>query len=404
MQKVTKHNFVESARVLFDCCVAIRMRYREDYDKLTKNYEERKKQLDKDFIGTRLTAEREKLRKEYNDQVNEIRSKAREFIGEQIRALRDYELRRPQIPVDDAAIRQLDALSKVPLSRTELEAITNQYGEKNYWVDRRLLQLAEENGMDSTLTFISADSRMRILSDITEQLEMALSYTGTKGKFSVENAEINAALMPNIMQRAEALYLYGRKDTLSSDSSKVKRSIEIASVLGADNPVLAAEKLESSYKYMTQNARNALLLKLATENSVSKTVVNLCSFANEVSKIRNEIDSSAAEGKGQNLIDEYRKAELIGAEVLNMDNVEQMTKRIESAKGNRYLLDLLQSAEADGNSVLSESLNHISANSANELINRMVTHRRVVSGKATPEEVAFYEETKVGEALESANQ
>ena len=320
---------------LVEQLMVMREVYRHDVKELRKKYEEEKNKVRQDINRTskRYDVEMERAENEYKNSIDSLKTECRglyEPLMEELEVrARSYAGR-----VNRAMLEEVKLFESIPLTADEFGALLNNYGNKNYYVDRVLESLAETNGITTNgLTTLleplslepDLNTKLSILRDLRGQAEHILENFGTVNEDTLART---GALFPTVLQRAEKLYTNGLyEDTLNSKQIALRVVDSIRA-----NPGNGHRIIDNALANASKATRNALLNILSDEETKG------LSYAINKSKARLEIQAFSNNEKNV-----YKAAEHAVSRIYeNISDSDGINAIISANRDNPYFVDMVK--------------------------------------------------------------
>lgn len=261
----------------------IRAEYQSAYQKATEEKTAGMKRLASDFILNSQSYMQEKERIEFDFQVAIVKAqaKAAKEGGKEIDALRQQELSGIG-RIDADAMSRVNALKGIPVTTIELQAVLDKYGSTNYWVQRAVSSLAEENGVSvSSLNGLapSIDVRMSVLDQLQDQLNTMLSDYDLTSRTNEAARARYLYLNDDILERSCKIF-DNHMDAVSDGDAATRAAAVIHAMSGEMSRAVAISN--SLRNLRGKNARNELLFRLATDNTISDVTFTVAGVDTEV--------------------------------------------------------------------------------------------------------------------------
>ncbi|MCM1223385.1 MAG: hypothetical protein NC548_53950 [Lachnospiraceae bacterium] len=168
--------------------------FKQRYDSAKKRKKQRFDDLNANFKpgSPMFVQERDRITPEYEAEIEKAREKCKkEFIGILETTIAKE---RAAATVTGGSVNNiletLKCLETIPVSVDEYTALVDTLGGKLYWVDRRLAQIAEKNGIRDAAVQPSLTVKLQVLNrleaDVTEFLN---DYNGEDKSFIITNSD-----------------------------------------------------------------------------------------------------------------------------------------------------------------------------------------------------------------------
>lgn len=225
--------------------------------------------LKSDYIPGSKTyrAKEVEIEQTYTRSIVNARAKLAEAITEEIESLREFELAKVgRIDADNMA--KVNALRGIPMTAMELQAVLDKHGASNYWVQRAVASMAEENGVSVSELKLPAsiDTKLSVLSQIEEQLDKMMNDFDMKAKTPEAMNARFLYLNNDVLSNAEEMYNNHLYDISEADAAtrayfRVKATTgQMGKAVGISN---ALRNLRS------KDAKNLFLYQLSCDSDIS---------------------------------------------------------------------------------------------------------------------------------------
>ena len=299
---------------------AVRIDYQETYKKAVETKKQELATLQRDYVRNTPTYAAKEQEIQFNFDVAAIkaRERAAKKASEEIEDLREWEKARVG-RIDETALSKINSLrGGVPLTTAELKQVLANCCSSNYWVQKAVSSLAEENGIPVTELPLgtSLDVKLSVISQLEEQFNKMLEYYDPSPK-KVGREFMEARFLylnDDILQNAVNIYTGGVQD-LSEADAVTRAYYKIKAMSGQMSKACAITNSLRNLK--KQDAKNMLLYQLAKDNTIR-------SEAYEVAGISDIM----AEWKGGGKAERYAKAFLLADELKNTQDVEKIESRL----------------------------------------------------------------------------
>lgn len=156
---------------LFDSVRVFRDGYSQKFNEIRKKYTDKVKQIESNYKGGLLAEEMNKAKEKYQNELEDARSEAANFISQEIETVRREEIKKVST-FPDSRIRVLSEIKDIPMTSAELNILKSNVGS-DYWTRRLLVHIADQNGITDIEFEGSIDDRLEILRQVEES---AISY------------------------------------------------------------------------------------------------------------------------------------------------------------------------------------------------------------------------------------
>lgn len=280
-QKIKKETkFMWTIRQLAFSLQADIKNYKETFDNLAANYEQRVAEINSTMIkGTqRYREEIEEVKKEHDISVSKLKAKFTKDATSDIESMRKQELEKIR-RFDRAKVEELLALRSLPLTVDEMNVLADKYGS-DYWCNRCMRMLCDENGIDSNeMCEPTLDVKLSVLNSLQSQFENTVRYYGDR---SAERGERNKAkwlyLTDGVLQNA--IQTFEGKSIYESVENSVDRAMAL--VRGRRTDSEKGLILGNLLRNAKGNKRNEILSLVKNDPTVSSFAIELSGYSMEI--------------------------------------------------------------------------------------------------------------------------
>ncbi len=244
-----------------------------DYKWGTKTYEEKQRQIENDYDVAFVRAQQ----------------KAAEKAAAAIEDLRQWELSTVS-RVNPESMQIINAIRNIPLTQTELQTVLDKHGKNNYWVQRAVASLAEENGIPIAYLDIdsSIDTKLSVLAQCETQLEKMLTHFTTDSRILGRDKEAKNArwlyLSDSILNNAIEIYTNKKQEITGLDAA----ARAYVKIHATSSQLQKAALISNSLRNLkSQDAKNALLYQLSGDKDISSAVFEIAGISDEMAAWRN---------------------------------------------------------------------------------------------------------------------
>ncbi len=148
--------------------------YKKRYDEIQMTKERELKEANDTYRpGCKALLDRiEQINNTCDSALTKLKVEAADRALQDIETLREQELMGVQT-VNEPLLAKIRAIANIPMTSLELKAFAAKIGAKgDYWANRALSDIAEQNGIDSAEIGLEStyDTKMNILDQLTDQL------------------------------------------------------------------------------------------------------------------------------------------------------------------------------------------------------------------------------------------
>lgn len=226
---------------------------RSEYQTAWQKAEEERKQelatLQRDYVRNTPTyaAKEKEIQLNYEVSIVAAREKAAKKTAEEIEKLKAWEQARVS-RIDETALSKINALRGIPLTMAELQEVLAKNGRSNYWVQKAVGALAEENGIPVTELPLDAslDTKLNVLNQLSDQLDKLLSFYNTGAHDSESMRARFLYLNDDILNNAVNIYNNGVRDLSEADAAE--RYVKAIKFMDKLKTTQDVEEIESTLK------------------------------------------------------------------------------------------------------------------------------------------------------------
>lgn len=244
---------------IFDLVDVFRDTYMQKYDALLNEKNEKIAYAKKNFIkgSDGYKNALDMANSEFDVNVEVLQKECLAEIKPEIES-KKMEIRAEVSTVDTNTMQQLNAIAQLPISNTEMQLVCDRYQGKNYWIDRKLSQIADNNGCRIALE-PSLDVKMSVLDDLERRIDSFIAdYEGRESQTLI-NFDM---LSSNKLLHLEKMYTNDYLNSRLSARERAKRIISNAKTKG--NILDISVTLNQAYKNADYQVQEAILFELAT--------------------------------------------------------------------------------------------------------------------------------------------
>ena len=198
--------------------------------------------------------------------IIKAREKAAKKAAEEIESMKEWERTSVGI-INTETLAKVNALRGIPVTTEELTQILSKHGSSNYWVQRAVAALAEENGIPATDLPLdsSLDVKLNVLDQLSKQLDLLLEHYSLTAKTREASEARFLYLNDSILDNAVKIYNNGVRDLSEADAAE-KAYYKIRAMSGQMAKAVAISNSMRNLK--KEDTRNMLLYRLATDNTI----------------------------------------------------------------------------------------------------------------------------------------
>lgn len=246
----------------------VRSRYQAEYIDAMETEKKELEILDRDYkVGSpTYTAKKQEIQMNCDVAIIKAREKAAKKAAEEIEDLKEWERASVGI-INMDALSKINALRGIPLTTEELKQILSRHGSSNYWVQRAVASLAEENGIPVTDLPLdsSLDVKLSVLDQLSGQLDSLLEHYNLTANSREASEARFLYLNDGILDNAVKIYNNGVTN-LSEADAVTKAYAKIKAMSGQMSKAVAITNSLRNLK--KEDSKNMLLYRLAMDNSI----------------------------------------------------------------------------------------------------------------------------------------
>ena len=158
-----------------------------------------------------------------------------------------------------------------------MKQVLAKHGSSNYWVQRAVAALAEENGIPVTDLPLdsSLDVKLNVLDQLSGQLDLLLEHYSLTEKTREASEARFLYLNDSILDNAVRIYNNGTKDLSEADAAE-RAYYKIRAMSGQMSKAVAIANSMRNLK--KEDSKNMLLYRLAKDNTVMAEAYQIAEF------------------------------------------------------------------------------------------------------------------------------
>lgn len=307
--------------------------------------EDRKKELEalkKGYIPNSEPYEQKKkqIELDYDMKVVQARANAADTAREAFEDLREWEIQKVQ-RIDTEALAKINAIRDIPVTANELKLVLKKFPTSNYWVQKNIAAIAEQNGIPQADLEIDAslDVKLNTLDGLSNQLEKMLeNFTLDEHKCSYDQEAIHSRwlyLNDDVLGHAIDIYNNNMRDISEMDAA----TRAFYKVKGTSGQVQKGVVLSGILRNLKEgDARDSFLCRLSQEQDISSTAYEVAGISSEMAEWQH--------GKSER----YIKAIKMADELKTVNDTEKIKSKL------RTYLDRVGKGLEQENEFLSKAL------------------------------------------------
>lgn len=198
--------------------------------------------------------------------IIKAREKAAKKATEAIEDMKEWE-RTGVRTINTEALARVNALRGIPVTTEELKQILSKHGSSNYWVQRAVAALAEENGIPVTDLPLdsSLDVKLNVLDQLSGQLDLLLEHFSLTGQTREASEARFLYLNDDVLNNVVNIYTNRVKDLSEADAAE-RAYYKIRAMSGQMSKACAIS--DSLRNLKKEDTKNMLLYRLAKDKDI----------------------------------------------------------------------------------------------------------------------------------------
>lgn len=294
----------------------VRSRYQAEYIDAMETEKRELAILDRDYkVGSpTYTAKKQEIQLVCDMAIVAAREKAAKKAAEEIESMKEWE-RTGVGTINTEALARVNALRGIPVTTEELKQILSKHGSSNYWVQRAVAALAEENGIPATDLPLgsSLDVKLNVLDQLSGQLDLLLEHYSPTAKTREASEARFLYLNDSILDNAVKIYNNGAMDLSEADAAE-KAYYKIRAMSGQMSKAVAITNSMRNLK--KEDTRNMLLYRLAMDDTIMPEAYQVAGISDVMTEWRG--------GKA----DRYAKAVKMMNSIKTMQDTENIKTKL----------------------------------------------------------------------------
>ena len=309
----------------------VRSRYQAEYIDATEMEKKELAILDRDYkVGSpTYTEKKQEIQLVCDMAILKAKEKAAKKAAEEIESMREWE-RTGVGTINAEALARVNALRGIPVTTEELTQILSKHGSSNYWVQRAVASLAEENGIPVTDLPLdsSLDVKLNVLDQLSGQLDLLLEHFSLTEKTREASEARFLYLNDSVLDNAVKIYNNGVKDLSEADAAE-RAYYKIRAMSGQMSKAVAIANSMRNLK--KEDLKNMLLYRLATDNTVMPEAYQIAGISDVIAEWRHgKAERYAKAIKMMNDIQTTRDTENIKTKLREYINRVEMGSELEN--------------------------------------------------------------------------
>lgn len=148
--------------------------YKKKYDEADKKRKEAWKDLNANFVpgSERFKKYKAAIEPEFQEKIKKAKKSVLNEFNREFEDLREMEIARVK-SVSQGSEKMMDVLDRlndIPISVDEFGYLAEQYGNRSYWVDRKLIILSAKNGIQECAVQPDITTKLGLLNELRDNL------------------------------------------------------------------------------------------------------------------------------------------------------------------------------------------------------------------------------------------
>lgn len=294
----------------------MRSRYQAEFIDATETKKQELELLKSGYIpGSKPYTEKEQeIQLNFDVAIVKAREKAAKKAAEEIENMKEWE-RTGVGTINTEALARVNALRGIPVTTEELKQILSKHGSNNYWVQKAVGALAEENGIPVTDLPLnsSLDVKLNVLDQLSGQLDLLLEHFDLTAKTRQASEARFLYLNDDVLKNAVEIYTNGTKDLSEADAAE-RAYYKIRAMSGQMSKAVAIANSMRNLK--KEDTRNMLLYRLAMDDTIMPEAYQVAGISDVMAEWRS--------GKA----DRYAKAIKMTNSIKTMQDTENIKTKL----------------------------------------------------------------------------
>ncbi len=254
--------------------------YKEKFDSIIATQERELAEIKQTLIPNtpKYHQEQTRIKQACQDAIASLRAKAIEHIGESSTEFKNQIIAKVRV-INQADIDAIKSLQGIPLSSEEFKVIVDKFSKGNYWNDRLLAVIGEENGVDfGGMLETSLDVKLSVLNQLVEQSDKVLKYYGDKSEKEEDRNARYLYLNDEVVNSAVKMFS-GTDNTATPSEVAEKAYLQI---LSGQTDISRGLTLANTLNNVKGAARNELFTLIKSDNRLSELSKTYSGYSKEI--------------------------------------------------------------------------------------------------------------------------
>lgn len=332
---------------IFDSATVLRDSYSRKYNAAKQKYDAEKKRIHENYVldSEVFKQKTAKAKNNYDLELETIKNEALEFVQREIETVKQSLQKEVVAIPDEKQIRELSYLSNLPLSKAEIEMLSEKY-QDNYWLERSLVEIAQKNNVSIDGLAPDVATQTAIIDELESNcLEFIEKYNGSD---DVEY-KVEALLSGTTLHGMEKKYTNAFASVDYTPSQLAQRTVhEILTYREQFEQGLAIKNALANCEDEYQ--RQLLMYELVTNKGIDKNALLVHGMNGDIEAFKNSEIMKNIEN-ARKIMDSFKEK--------NMDSteVDDLAKEIHTNGGySDFLKNLAYENYGSKNEKLNEAL------------------------------------------------
>lgn len=305
--------------------------------------------LKSDYIPGSKTyrAKETEIEHTYTQSIINARAKLAEAVTDEIESLKEFEIAKVgRIDADNMA--KVNALRGIPMTAMELQTVLDKHGASNYWVQRAVAAIAEENGISQSELKLPAsiDTKLSVLAQLGEQLDKMINDYDPKANTPEASNARFLYLNNDILSNAEEMYNNHLHDISEADAA-TRAYYRVKATAGQMGKAVAISNTLRNLR--SKDAKNLFLYQLSCDGEISNEAFEVAGIGDIIGEWKSGKNERFAEAR--KIAEEVRTMKDVGKVA---ERLQKYADKVSSGAGheNEFLPGELKKANKKNSSVM----------------------------------------------------
>lgn len=317
--------------------------YKEKFDSIIATQERELAEIKQTLIPNtpKYHQEQARIKGACKDAIGTLRKKTIVSISKSSEEFRTQIIAKVRL-INKDDIDSIKSLQGIPLSQEEFKVIVDKYSCNNYWNNRLLAVIGEENGVDfGGMLETSLDVKLSVLNQLVEQSDKVLKYYGDKSEKEEDRNARYLYLNDEVVNSAIRMFS-GTENTASPSEQAEKAYLQI---LSGQTDISRGLSIANALGNIKGDGRNELLALIKSDNRLSDLSKTYSGYSQEIADFNESeyIKAKDSIDKIKTIKDDAIIKNLIGDMQENTFFSDMLASEI---KNNPQLREMVESEQA----------------------------------------------------------